>query len=267
MTALLYISYSSHLSEDEKLIIDTQVSKNLETVFIVVMIFGSVFWFSDIEPAEGMGFSVPPTRVERVQRDYNYKSEVKVAPTVKPKLDKITFIKYRDLPVCIFMMDERFLQTSEASKLINKIRGGGLIEAATALVLVLLMWQILGVGIDGYGFQIPIVGPQGVPHRPANGGLQQQMNHPKHGGGRITVRMPQTKTTQCSAHRPQIFDFIKNGKVDLHDCYDEVKRRASEIGCTDFECSFNRFKKLATENGKVTYVSAKEAITQPFKVK
>ena len=68
---------------------------------------------------------MPPTPVVRVQPNYKNTYKPKVAPTVSPKLDKITFIKYRELPVCIYMMDERFLKTSEASKLINKIRGGG----------------------------------------------------------------------------------------------------------------------------------------------
>jgi len=55
--------------------------------------------------------------------------------------------------------------------------------------------------------------------------------------------------------------FVENGKVDLHKCLDEVNRRASEIGCTDFECSLDHFKALATENGKLTSTTAREAIT------
>ena len=42
MTALLYISYSSGLSEDDKLIIDRQVSRNREKVRIVVKTHTSV---------------------------------------------------------------------------------------------------------------------------------------------------------------------------------------------------------------------------------
>lgn len=47
--------------------------------------------------------------------------------------------------------------------------------------------------------------------------------------------------------------FVKNGK--------EVNRRASEIGCTDFECSLKPFKALAMENGKLTSTTPREAIT------
>jgi hypothetical protein len=41
MIGLLYISYSLRLSEDDKLIIDRQVSRNRETVCIVVKTLAS----------------------------------------------------------------------------------------------------------------------------------------------------------------------------------------------------------------------------------
>ena len=206
--------------------------------------------------AEAIGLLVPHTPVVIVQQNYKNTYETKVAPTVSAKLDKITFIKSRELPICIYMMDERFIKTSEISKLIKKLRGGDLVEAATALVVIVIMWQILGVGIEG--FQLPIVSANGGVHIPANGGIQQQINHPKH-GGRITVRMSQSN--QCPAQQTQIEGFMKNGKVDLRRCHDEVNGRASEIGCTNFECSFERFKALATENDRVTSTTVREAIT------
>ena len=73
-----------------------------------------------------------------------------VPSTVSLKLDKITFIEYIEVPACIFMMDERFLKTSGARKLIKKIRGGNFIESAAALVAIIVIWQILGVGIEGF---------------------------------------------------------------------------------------------------------------------
>ena len=171
----MYISYSSGLSEDNKLIIDRQVSRNREKVcivvktlasnakdktkkVIVVILLGGALYFSNVQPSEAIGLSMPPAPVVIniiVQPNYKDTYEIKVAPTICPKLDKITFIKSRELPVCIYMMDERFLKTSETSKLINKIRGGGLIEAATALVVIFVMWQILGVGIEGFVLNNP----------------------------------------------------------------------------------------------------------------
>ena len=61
--------------------------------------------------------------------------------------------------------------------------------------------------------------------------------------------------------QPQMSGFVENGKVNLHKRLDEVNRKTSEIGCTDFECSLERFKALATENGKLTSTTAREAIT------
>ena len=178
------------------------------------------------------------------------------APIINPRLDKIRFVKPSELPLWIYIRDDQFLRTSKVSQIIKELRGGSLIETAAVLVVILVMCQIMEVGIDG--FQMPIVHPHSGVHRAANGGIQQQINYPKH-GGRITVGM--TKSNQCPAHQSQIEGFVKNGKVDLRNCYDEVNRRASKIGCTDFECSFERFKALAVENGAVTTTTAREAIT------
>ena len=59
----------------------------------------------------------------------------------------------------------------------------------------------------------------------------------------------------------QMASFIKDRKVDLNLCLDEVYRRAEKIGCTDFECSLERFRALATENGNLSSSTAREAIS------
>lgn len=56
------------------------------------------------------------------------------------------------------------------------------------------MWQMMGVGIEG--FQLPIVHPNGGVYIPENGGIQQYMNYSKN-RGRITVQMSESK--QCPA--------------------------------------------------------------------
>ena len=88
---------------------------------IVVITLVSTLWFSHVQSAPAMGLSIPAAPVVRIQPSYRHSSEMKTAPTVSPKFDKITFIKYRELPVCMYIMDERFLKTSETRKLINKI--------------------------------------------------------------------------------------------------------------------------------------------------
>jgi hypothetical protein len=58
-----------------------------------------------------------------------------------------------------------------------------------------------------------------------------------------------------------MFGFTKNKEVDIPKCLEELNRRAKEIGCTNFECSPERFKALATENGQLAPQNAREAIT------
>lgn len=111
---------------------------------IFISTFGLTVWLSNVKPSEAIGLLIQPVTVVRVHKaSYDYGSKIKVAPVVKPKLDKITFIKHRELPVCIYMMDERFLKTLETRKLIKEIRGGNLIGTAAALGLIIFLWQII----------------------------------------------------------------------------------------------------------------------------
>ncbi|MGK0366829.1 MAG: hypothetical protein ACI85O_003906, partial [Saprospiraceae bacterium] len=69
-------------------------------------------------------------------------------------------------------------------------------------------------------------------------------------------------STYVIPSKTQMSGFIKNnGDVDLDQCLNEVNRRASEIGCTNFVCSIERFEALATEDGELTNSTAREAIT------
>ena len=55
----------------------------------------------------------------------------------------------------------------------------------------------------------------------------------------------------------QMSGFFGNKEVNFDKCLDEVNRRASELGYTGFEFSLERFKALATENGKLTRGTAR----------
>lgn len=60
----------------------------------------------------------------------------------------------------------------------------------------------------------------------------------------------------------QAMGFLEpDGNINLDAAYAEVNRRASAIGCEDFDCSFERFKELSTECGDITPASTREAIT------
>jgi hypothetical protein len=69
-----------------------------------------------------------------------------------------------------------------------------------------------------------------------------------------------SESNQCPAHQTQVSGFVKNGKVDLRKCYDEVMRRSKSLHCENWSCEFERFKSLAMENGRVDENSAREAI-------
>ena len=45
-------------------------------------------------------------------------------------------------------------------KLIKELRGGSLTEPAVGVIVIIFIWQIMGVGIEG--FQVPIVRPNGA---------------------------------------------------------------------------------------------------------
>ena len=77
-----------------------------------------------------------------------------------------------------------------------------------------------------------------------------------------------TQSKQVSIHKvftePQADrEFVRNEKVDIPAAYREALRRANELGVKNFASrgSLQRFIDLATECGKVTPVSVKEAIT------
>ena len=105
-------------------------------IAVITICLGVVLEFSNIKSVEAISSSLllRQTPAVRIQPNYKSKYEIKVTFTVSLKSDKITFSGYKELSICIQMMDGKFLKTSEASKLlINKIRGGGLTEVAAAL--------------------------------------------------------------------------------------------------------------------------------------
>ena len=112
--------------------------------------------------------------------------------------------------------------------------------------MLLVLYDIWTLVSGADGFQIPVVNPRnGAVIAPANGGVQGQMNHPKH-AGHITVRMSNSQqvSTNVIPTQTQMSGFVRHGKPDLQKCLKEVNRRASEIGCADFECSMERFRLL-----------------------
>ena len=136
MTALLYISYSSGLSEDDKLIIDRQVSRNREKVcivvktlasnakdktkkVIVVILLGGALYFSNVQPSEAIGLSMPPAPVGRVQPSYQYDSNVQIAKVIPRKKDLIVYKSPKEILFLMYLTDPRISSNQEVLKLVK----------------------------------------------------------------------------------------------------------------------------------------------------
>nr|YP_010283133.1 hypothetical protein MKU15_pgp058 [Nitzschia traheaformis]ULD15897.1 hypothetical protein [Nitzschia traheaformis] len=298
MTALLYISYSSELSEDDKLMIDRQISINREKVcivvktlasnakyktkkIIVVIILGGALYFSNVQASEAIGLSMPAAPVVRVQPSYQYDSKIQIAKVIPRKKDLIIYKSPKKILFLMYLNDPRISSNQEVLKLVKELRGGswGLLGTAAFLGLIILIFS-MGEGFvpnnlnPGWGLERPNpFQPPASDHKyPPYYGLffpRKTCYADRPGGSQIMSGVnPQSsreELTQLSTNvvptQTQMSGFVKNGKVDLDKCLNEVNRRASEIGCTDFGCSLERFKVLATENGKLTSGTAREAIT------
>jgi hypothetical protein len=288
MTALLYISYSSELNEEDKLIINKSVFENREAVCIVVrdircnvrdktkkltivISLTSVIWFSTLESAEGVGLNMLPKPTVRVQPSYQHDSKVEIAKVILRKKDLIAYKSPKEILFLMYLTDPRLSSNQQVLELVKDLRGGslGLIGTAAFLVVIILIFSM------SKGFVPYPVDPGGGLNRP-NPFQPPTAEHKyspyydlflprrtcyadRPGGSQILARVnPQSsreELTQLSTNvvltQTQMSGFVKNGEIDLHRCLDEVNRRASEIGCTDFECSFERFRSLATENGEL----------------
>lgn len=90
-----YFSIVINIREDDKLIIDRQVSRNHKTVCtivkkikreIVVTTLVNAFWFNNLESA--IGLSMPHAPVRKIQPNYKDTYKMKVAPIVNLKLEE-----------------------------------------------------------------------------------------------------------------------------------------------------------------------------------
>jgi hypothetical protein len=161
MIGLLYISYSLRLSEDDKLIIDRQVSRNRETVcivvktlasnaknktkkIIVVILLGGAIYFSNVQPSEAIGLSMPPAPVVRVQPSYQYDSKVQIAKVIPRKKDLIVYKSPKEILFLMYLTDPRISSNQKVLKLVKKLRreSWGLLGTAAFLGLIILIFSM-----------------------------------------------------------------------------------------------------------------------------
>ena len=161
MTALLYYSISSGLSENEAVAIDKEVCRNRKLVYkfitklplnakrkgkkvIVVISLGVALCFSNVQPADAIGLSLPPAPVVRVQPSYEHPSEVKIASTVNKRSDKVRLMPSKEIIPLIYL-NAQHVYVNE--KILKRLRAGGFEESLVLIaigVVVFLTFQLSG---------------------------------------------------------------------------------------------------------------------------
>ena len=242
---------------------------------VVVISLATVVWFSNLESVSAIGLPMPPPPVVRVQPSYQHDSKVQIAKVIPRKKDRIVYKSPKEILFLMYLTDPRLSSNQEVLKLVKELRGGswGLIGTAAFLGLIILIFS-MGEGFvgnnPGWGLDRPNpFQPPTSEHRyPPFYDLvfpRRTCYGDRPGGSQIMAGVdPQSsreELTQLSTNlvptQTQMSGFVKNGKVDLNQAFNEVNRR----GCETFDCSFDRFKELATECGEIKESGVREAIT------
>ena len=204
-----------------------------------------------------MGSSLPPSQIVRAHKpSYDYRSEIKIATTVSPKLDKIRLIATNEMIPFIYI-NGHYSYINE--QLLKKLRSGDLAANLTVVaigVVVFVMCQLSGV--DAFG----IIAQWNAPTPNTGGGpppvsptaeLSSSANLPGQGRRSTALQAYAPSHTQAST-------FTNNdGSVNLEMGYREVLQRARFS--PDFECSFDRFIELASEAGQTNPDTMRAAIS------
>ena len=127
--------------------LSSKVNRKSKRVIVVITLV-STLWFSNVQPAPAMGLGIPPTQVVRVQPNYKHTYEMKVAPTVRPRLDKIVMManNYNNHMIPLIYINGHYSYINE--QLLKKLRAGDLTSTLALVVFgvaTYLMCQSLGV--------------------------------------------------------------------------------------------------------------------------
>lgn len=166
MSSLLYYSISSNLTKDEIIEINKQIAKNRETVknfalnardktrkVIVIILLGGALYFSNVQPSEVIGLSMPPAPIIRVQPSYQYNSKVQIANIIPRKKNLILYKSPKQILFLIYLTYSKTSSNQEVLKLVKKLRrrSWGLVRTVAVLGLIIL---ILSMG-EGFVHNIP----------------------------------------------------------------------------------------------------------------
>lgn len=278
----------------------TKISKITNSIFLILKnrrkiiitnILGSAFLVSTVQQSSAIGLSVPSfapmVRVQpRFEDSLKNTQYMKLIPLRHDFLNYKYNYSSRSKEEVLFMIcitDRRLASDRKIAKLANELRGGNLSLIGTAAFLAVMI-MILSVGesfILNPGWRLIVEHqnrymPPNARHRfpPSYDFLdflfpRTTCYRDRPGGcNTMTAENPQSSreeltqlSTDYNPTKTQISGFVENGKVNLREAFNEVNRRASEMGCENFECSFERFKELATECGEIDDRHAREAIT------
>ena len=235
-----------------------KIVKKTKRVFIYGQLILALLG-NELAPSQAIGLPILTTTsaIMRTIDSYTPKKVI-IARVIESSPDKVIFTEKQMDQLYDFAVKCANGSMSK-EELITELRGGGIEDWVGAFGIIIAIIIVIN---NVTGFQIPpnrgaIVHPNGAIVRPADGGKFPGPQHQK-GGGRIKVRM--SNSNQCPANAKQVSSFVKNCRLDLREAFNEVQRRASEIGCDNFNCSFERFRALATEGKLPTENSVREAI-------
>jgi hypothetical protein len=118
--------------------------KNKTKKVIVVILLGGALYFSNVQPSEAIGLSMPPAPVVRVQPSYQHDSKVQIAKVIPRKKDLIVYKSPKEILFLMYLTDPRISSNQEVLKLVKKLRGEswGLVGTAAFLGLIILIFSM-----------------------------------------------------------------------------------------------------------------------------
>ena len=135
----------------------------------IFAIFGSTIWFFQPQPTHSIGFQMPPSAqsVQTIPSGYNIQSEIKVAPMVQKRLDKIVFSSQKNITPFIYLNGQAVYINE---KVLKRLRGGDMGTNATIVAISIIVYLIYITGVDAYSilqhltrFNAPTISPGSGP--------------------------------------------------------------------------------------------------------
>lgn len=155
MTLYLYYSIANNMTPEEVIEIDKQVIKNqkivnsclkniisktrIQTVMFIIILAGLL----NIQQttSEAIGLPIPPSRVVRVNKLYDYNSLLQVQRTIPRKNIQISYSQTQKVLFLVYLSDSRLSENQEILNIVKKLRGGSweLIGTVTFLALLIFL--------------------------------------------------------------------------------------------------------------------------------